>query len=48
MKEINQLVSMSKYSGERFDLVQAGGGNSSVKIDEKMYINVKEKFSLLL
>lgn len=31
MNEINDLVEMSKYAGERFDLVQAGGGNSSVK-----------------
>jgi len=32
MIEIKQLVQMSKYAGERFDLVQAGGGNSSVKL----------------
>lgn len=29
--EIAHLVEMSKYAGERTDLVQAGGGNSSVK-----------------
>lgn len=33
MNEINELVKISKYAGERFDLVQAGGGNSSVKFD---------------
>ncbi|ARU49517.1 class II aldolase/adducin family protein [Sulfurospirillum diekertiae] len=33
MKEIQDLVSLSKYAGERFDLVQAGGGNSSVKLN---------------
>ena len=33
MSEIKDLVEMSKYAGERFDLVQAGGGNSSVKFD---------------
>jgi len=33
MSEVNALVEISKYAGERFDLVQAGGGNSSVKFD---------------
>ena len=33
MSEIKDLVEMSKYAGERFDLVQAGGGNSSVKFE---------------
>jgi len=41
-KEINsELINfkrLSKYCGERFDLVQAGGGNSSVKIDDWMLI----------
>jgi rhamnose utilization protein RhaD (predicted bifunctional aldolase and dehydrogenase) len=31
VSEIKDLVEISKYAGERFDLVQAGGGNSSVK-----------------
>ena len=31
MSEIKDFVEISKYAGERFDLVQAGGGNSSVK-----------------
>ena len=32
MREIKSFVALSKYAGERFDLVQAGGGNSSVKL----------------
>ncbi len=39
MKPLEEFVIMSKYAGERFDLVQAGGGNTSVKYDgNKMYI----------
>lgn len=44
MQNLNQndlrgLVRISKFAGERFDLVQAGGGNSSVKFsDGKMAI----------
>ncbi|NOU87916.1 hypothetical protein GC102_19400 [Paenibacillus sp. LMG 31460] len=34
MKELEILVAMSKYAGERFDLIQAGGGNSSVKMED--------------
>lgn len=33
MSEVKDLVEISKYAGERFDLVQAAGGNSSVKFD---------------
>lgn len=33
MSEIKDFVEMSKYAGERLDLVQAAGGNSSVKLD---------------
>ena len=36
--ELNKLKTMSRFSGERFDLVQAGGGNSSVKIENWMFI----------
>lgn len=32
MKELIDFVKISKYAGERFDLIQAGGGNSSVKL----------------
>lgn len=31
MTELDKLVAMSRYAGERFDLVQAAGGNTSVK-----------------
>lgn len=31
MNDIEALVSISKFAGSRFDLVQAGGGNSSVR-----------------
>ena len=35
---LNELKNISKYCGERFDLVQAGGGNTSVKVDDLMFI----------
>lgn len=31
MNDIEKFVRLSKYAGQRFDLVQAGGGNTSVK-----------------
>ena len=37
-KEIYNLKIVSRYCGERFDLVQAGGGNTSVKINDIMFI----------
>ena len=36
--ELIILKKISKYCGERFDLVQAGGGNTSVKINDLMFI----------
>ena len=36
--ELINLKKLSKYCGERFDLVQAGGGNISVKTGKLMYI----------
>lgn len=33
MNELKDFIKLSKFAGERFDLVQAGGGNSSVKLD---------------
>jgi len=36
--ELNKLKQISTYAGERFDLVQAGGGNTSVKIDNVVCI----------
>lgn len=32
--EIADLIEVSRFAGERFDLVQAGGGNTSVKLDD--------------
>ena len=38
-KEIMNLIKLSKYAGMREDIIQAGGGNTSVKInDETMFI----------
>jgi FMN phosphatase YigB (HAD superfamily)/rhamnose utilization protein RhaD (predicted bifunctional aldolase and dehydrogenase) len=36
--ELIEFKKISKYCGERFDLVQAGGGNTSVKINELLFI----------
>lgn len=36
--ELNNLKMISRYCGERFDLVQAGGGNTSVKINDIIFI----------
>ena len=36
--DIFQLSSISRQVGERFDLVQAGGGNTSVKMDQLLFI----------
>ena len=30
-RDLEQFINISRYAGERFDLVQAGGGNSSLK-----------------
>ncbi|GHU39684.1 hypothetical protein FACS1894190_05400 [Spirochaetia bacterium] len=39
MTLLQEFIKLSKYAGLRQDLIQAGGGNSSVKIDnQKMYI----------
>ena len=39
MNELNDFIEISKYTGERYDLIQAGGGNTSCKTDDgKMYI----------
>ena len=32
MIELKNFVEISRYAGERFDLVQAAGGNTSVKL----------------
>lgn len=36
--ELVKFETLSKFCGERFDLVQAGGGNTSVKYDDWMFI----------
>ena len=46
MKELSDLVDISKYAGERFDLVQSGGGNSSVKLKNGEMIIKASGFSL--
>jgi|TARA_B100001093_G_scaffold456117_1_gene466814 rhamnose utilization protein RhaD (predicted bifunctional aldolase and dehydrogenase) len=38
VNELDQFISLSKYAGERFDMIQAGGGNTSVKISDKKMI----------
>ena len=35
---LKDLVKISKYFGQRFDLTQAAGGNSSIKLGNQMYI----------
>ena len=46
MIELKHLEEISKYAGERFDLVQAGGGNSSVKLDNGEMLIKASGFSL--
>ncbi len=36
--ELTNLKNISRFCGERFDLVQAGGGNTSVKLNNLMFI----------
>lgn len=38
MLELLELVKISRYAGQRLDLVQAGGGNSSVKTSDGVMI----------
>ncbi len=38
MQELNDLIEISSYAGQRFDLVQAGGGNSSVKTSDNIML----------
>ena len=32
------LAKLSKYFGQRYDLIQAAGGNSSIKLNKQMFI----------
>ncbi len=43
---IDELTRMSRFAGERFDLVQAGGGNASVKTQAGLMIITASGFSL--
>ena len=45
-RDIRDFVKLSKWAGERFDLVQAGGGNSSVKLDSGEMLIKASGFSL--
>ena len=47
MSEIKNFINISKYAGERFDLVQAAGGNSSVKISSNSEMLIKASGFLL-
>lgn len=38
MSELTNFVYLSKYAGQRFDLVQAGGGNTSVKLNDETMV----------
>lgn len=46
MKEKRELVRLSKYAGERFDIVQGSGGNLSVKLDTGIMLIKESGFSL--
>ena len=32
-RDLKNFIKISRYAGERFDLIQAAGGNTSVKLD---------------
>ncbi len=46
MDIVKSFIEMSKYAGQREDLVQAGGGNSSVKIDKNRMLIKASGFQL--
>lgn len=46
MNDIKGLIEISKYAGSRFDIVQAGGGNTSVKINNSRMLIKASGFSL--
>lgn len=46
MNYIDEYVYISKYAGMREDLVQAGGGNSSVKLDDNRMLIKSSGFQL--
>ena len=46
MRELEKFVRLSKYVGERFDLVQAGGGNLSIKLNRGQMLIKASGFNL--
>ncbi|MBL7196560.1 MAG: class II aldolase [Candidatus Omnitrophica bacterium] len=46
MKELIEFVKLSKFAGERFDLIQAGGGNTSVKLNNSIMLIKASGFML--
>lgn len=46
MRELEEFVKLSKYAGERYDLIQAGGGNSSVKLNNRIMLIKASGFML--
>ena len=44
--DLKGFVKISKFAGERFDLIQAGGGNTSVKIDDSTMLVKASGFAL--
>ena len=46
MKLVKDFIEISKYAGERIDLVQAGGGNTSVKLDDGRMLIKASGYSL--
>ncbi|WP_394903264.1 class II aldolase/adducin family protein [Clostridium butyricum] len=46
MERIKEFIKISKYSGMREDLVQAGGGNTSAKLDENKMLIKASGFQL--
>ena len=46
MSELEEFVQISRFAGQRFDLVQAGGGNSSVKLGDGSLLIKASGFAL--
>lgn len=45
-KAVKELIQISQYAGNRVDYIQGGGGNTSVKIDDKKMIIKASGFKL--
>ena len=46
MTDAQNFTWISRFAGQRFDLIQAGGGNSSVKINNDLML-IKKSGCLL-